>query len=302
MHVAVTGSSGLLGSSLVPLLISRGHAVTRLVRREPTADDEVQWDPEEARLDPGALRGVDAAVHLAGHPIGAHRWTAAEKRRVHDSRVVGTRALAEAIADLDDGPGTLVCASGIHYYGHGGDAELDETSPAGSGFLSRVVQDWEVAADPARAAGARVVHVRTGIVQDPAGGALKRILPLFKLGLGGRLGSGRQWWSWISRDDVLGLYEHALTTESVRGALNATAPNPVTNAEYTRVLGRVLGRPTLLPVPRIGPKILLGSQLAEELLFTSANVHPTVAEKTGYTFRHRHLEPALRELLERPQR
>lgn len=302
MHVAVTGASGLLGSSLVPRLTDGGHTVSRLVRREPAADDEVQWDPEGGRLDPGALRGVDAVVHLAGHPIGARRWTDAEKRRLRDSRTVGTRALAEAIAGLDHGPRTLVCASGIHYYGHGGDAELDETSPPGSGFLSSVVQEWEAAADPARDAGIRVVHLRTGIVQDPDGGALKRMLPLFKLGLGGRLGSGRQWWSWISRDDVVGLYHHALTTEELSGPVNATAPHPVTNAEYTRTLGRVLGRPTLVPVPALGPKIVLGAELAEELLFTSTKVRPVVAEKSGYAFRHPDLEGALRQLLDRPAR
>ena len=301
MHVAVTGASGLIGSWLVPHLTTGGHTVTRLVRREPRADDEVQWDAEAGRLDPAALEGTDAVIHLAGEPIGEHRWTPQHKERVRDSRVVSTRALAAALAGLDNGPHTLVCASGIHYYGEGGDAALDEATGPGSGFLSSVVQDWEAAADPARAAGVRVVHLRTGIVQDSTGGALKRMLPLFKLGLGGRLGSGRQWWSWISRHDVLGLYHHALTTESLHGPVNATAPNPVTNAEYTRVLGQVLDRPTLLPVPKLGPKLLLGPEMAEELLFTSAKVHPTVAEKSGYAFRHAELEPALRELLARPE-
>lgn len=300
MHVAVTGSSGLIGSSLVPFLTTEGHAVTRLVRREPTASDEVQWDAEGGRLDPGALEGVDAVVHLAGEPIGERRWTEQQKRRIRDSRVVSTRALAEAIAQVDNGPGVLVCASGVHYYGDRGDEELDEASEPGDGFLAGVVRDWEAAAGPAREAGARVVHVRTGILQDPAGGALGRVLPLFKLGAGGRLGSGQQWWSWIARDDLIGLYHHALSEASVQGSVNATAPNPVTNAEYTRILGTVLGRPTILPVPRFGPKLLLGSELAEELLFSSIKVRPRVAEQTGYAFRHRELEPALRELLGKP--
>lgn len=300
MHVAVTGSSGLIGSSLVPSLTGGGHSVTRLVRREPRADDEVQWDPEAARLDPAALKDVDAVVHLAGEPIGERRWTEPQKRRIRESRVTGTRALAEAVRSLDGGPQTLVCASGVHYYGHRGDAEVDESAEPGEGFLAEVVRDWEAAADPARDAGARVVHVRTGIVQDPAGGALGRVLPLFKLGLGGRLGAGEQWWSWISRDDLIGIYTHALTSDAVRGPINATAPNPVTNAEYTRVLGRVLGRPTLVPVPRFGPKVLLGSEAVEELLFASIRVRPTVAEQTDYAFRHRELEPALRELLDKP--
>lgn len=300
MHVAVTGSSGLIGSSLVPFLTTSGHTVTRLVRREPTADDEVQWDAEGGRLDPGALEGVDAVVHLAGEPIGERRWTAQQKQRIRDSRVVSTRALAQAIGELDGGPRVLVCASGIHYYGDRGDETLDEASEAGDGFLAEVVRDWEAAADPAREAGARVAHVRTGILQDPAGGALGRVLPLFKAGVGGRLGSGQQWWSWISRDDLIGIYHHALTEESVRGSINATAPNPVTNAEYTRILGKVLGRPTILPVPRFGPKLLLGAELAEELLFSSIRAQPRVAEQTGYAFRHRELEPALRELLGKP--
>lgn len=300
MHVAITGSTGLIGSSLVGFLSRRGHTITRLVRREPRADHEVQWDPEGGRLDPGALTGVDAVVHLAGEPIGAGRLTDQRKQRIRDSRVVGTRALAEALAGLDHGPGTLVCASGIHFYGHRGDTEVDEASEPGEGFLAGVVRDWEDAADPARAAGVRVVHLRTGIVQDPAGGALGRVLPIFKAGVGGRLGSGRQWWSWISRDDVLGLYAHALTDGSVTGPVNATAPNPVTNAEYTRVLARVLRRPAVIPVPTFAPKVLLGAELADELLFTSIKVRPRVAQQTGYGFHHTDLADALRELLGKP--
>lgn len=300
MHVAVTGSSGPIGSALVDRLTELGHTVTRLVRHEPRGDHEVQWDPQQGRLDPAALTGVDAVVHLAGEPIGARRLNDTQKQRIRASRVVGTRAVAEAVAALDDGPRVLVCASGVHAYGHRGDEDLDESSAPGEGFLAGVVRDWEAAADPARDAGVRVVHVRTGIVQDPGGGALARILPLFKLGLGGRLGSGRQWWSWVSRDDIVGLYLHALTEGAVRGPMNATAPNPVTNGRYTRVLGEVLNRPTLLPVPEFGPKLLLGAELADELLFSSIKALPRVAEQTGYAFRHPELEPALRELLGKP--
>lgn len=300
MHVAVTGSSGLIGSQLVPALTGGGHTVTRLVRRLPRAADEARWDPEVGTVDTGALRDADAVIHLAGESLTMRPWTREYKRRLRDSRVEGTRLVAEAVAGLDDGPRTLVCASGTHYYGDRGDETLDETSSPGEGFFTEVVRDWEAAADPARQAGVRVVHVRTGIVQDPAGGALQRMLPLFRLGLGGPFGRGRQWWSWVARDDVIGIFSHALTSEDVAGPINATAPAPVTNAEYTRVLARVLGRPAVLPVPPVGPKLLLGPEGAKELLFTSARVRPAVAEQTGYAFRQPELEPALREVLGRP--
>ncbi len=302
MHVLITGASGLVGSALTAFLTTGGHTVTRLVRRAPASDDEARWDPATGEVDRAALAGADAVIHLAGEGIAERRWSAEQKQRIRDSRVDGTRTIAQAMADLgDDAPRTLVCASGAHAYGDRGDAELDESSEPGEGFLADVVRDWEAAADPAREAGIRTVHVRTGIVQDPAGGALGKVLPLFKLGLGGRLGSGRQWWSWVSRDDVVGILHHALTNPEVSGPINATAPNPVTNAEWTRVLGRVLGRPTALPVPALAPKVLLGTELAEELLFFSIKVHPAKALATGYTFRHPDLEDALRFLLGREQ-
>jgi uncharacterized protein len=298
MHVAVTGSSGLIGSALIPFLTTGGHQVTRLVRRSP-GDGELGWDPDAGSIDEEGLRGVDAVVHLAGEPIGAVRWSADKKRRILDSRVNSTRLIAETLARLDDGPRVLVTASGINYYGDRGDERLTEDSPSGEGFMAEVCRQWEAATAPAEAAGVRVVRVRTGIVQSPQGGALAKLLPMFKTGVGARLGSGDQWTSWISLDDVVGIYHHALTTGSVSGPVNATAPEPVTNRDYTDVLGRVLGRPTVLTVPRFGPRLVLG-ELADELLFASMRVLPERARAAGYEFRHPTLEGCLRDILGRP--
>ncbi len=248
-------------------------------------------------------------MNLAGKGIGERPWTARVKREITDSRVRGTRLLAETLAGLAPegqgqsgrgGPRVLVVASGVHYYGDRGDEPLTEGSSPGQGFLPGVCRVWEAAADPARAAGIRVVNVRTGPVQA-RGGMLARQLPLYKLGLGGRLGSGRQWWSWIALDDVVGIYRHALATETLQGPVNATAPSPVTNAEHAAVLARVLGRPALLPVPAFAPRLLLGD-MAEELLFYSIRATPAAALATGYAFRFPTLEPALRHVLQRPLR
>lgn len=299
MRVAVTGASGLIGSALVALLRSGGHSVTRLVRREPSGSDEIFWDPSAGRIDAEALRGIDAVIHLAGAPLFG-RWTRSRKRRIRESRVQGTRALAATLADMEDGPRVLVCASGVNVYGYDrGDERLTEQSEPGGGFLADVVSDWEAAADPAREAGLRVVHVRTGLVLSPRGGLLQLQLPLFALGAGGRLGPGTQWMSWIGIDDIVGLYHHALTTPSLHGAVNATAPHPVTNVEFTRVLGRVLRRPTPLPVPKFGPSLLLGEEGAAETAFASQRVLPARVEESGYVFRQRGLEDALRHVLGR---
>ncbi len=298
LHVAVTGSTGLIGSTLVALLRSGGHRVTRLVRRQPSERDEIFWDPSSGRIDAEGLRGVDAVVHLAGAPL-ITRWTEEHKRRIRDSRVKGTRLLAETLASMDSGPGVLVCGSGINFYGHDrGDERLTEDAEPGTGFLADVVRDWEGAAEPARQAGLRVVHVRTGLVQSPAGGILRLQLPPFLAGLGGRLGPGTQWMSWIGIDDIVGIFHHALTTD-LHGALNGTAPQPVTNSEFTRVLGRVLGRPTPLPVPKLGPSLLLGGEAATETAFASLPVWPARPEETGYVFRQPSLEGALRHVLGR---
>ncbi|MGH8907386.1 MAG: TIGR01777 family oxidoreductase [Egibacteraceae bacterium] len=300
MRVAITGSSGLIGTALVELLRSGGHEVVRLVRRAAASADEVAWDPDAGTVDVAGLRGVDAVVHLAGESIGGGRWTQERKRRIRDSRVDGTRLLATTLAGMADGPRALICGSAIGYYGSDrGDELLTEESGSGDGFLAGVVRDWEAAAEPARAAGLRVVCVRTGIVASPKGGALALQLPLFKVGLGGRLGSGRQWMSWITLDDIAGVFAHALDTADVEGILNGTAPEPVRNAEFARVLGRVLGRPALIPVPKLGPAVLLGPEGAAETAFASQRVVPARTEATGYVFRHRTLEAALRHVLAR---
>ncbi|MGH8933771.1 MAG: TIGR01777 family oxidoreductase, partial [Egibacteraceae bacterium] len=296
MRVAVTGASGLIGSEIVAVLRSGGHQAVRLVRRAPSAADEARWDPDAGTVDD--LTGVDAVVHLAGEPVGGGRWTEDRKRRIRDSRVDGTRTLATALAGLEDGPRALICASGVHYYGSDrGDELLTEDSGPGSGFLPDVVRDWEAAADPARKAGIRVVHVRNGVVQSPKGGALALQLPLFKMGLGGRLGSGKQWVSWITLDDIAGIFVHAVLTPDLEGVLNGTAPEPVRNAEFTRVLARVLGRRALVPVPKLGPAVLLGPEGAQEIAFSSLRVIPARAEAAGYRFRHRTVEEGLRAVL-----
>jgi hypothetical protein len=303
MHVAITGSSGLIGRALIAELEAHDHRVLRIVRRPPGVASEVRWDPEAGMLDADALRGVDAVVHLAGEGIGARRWSERQKRRIRESRTLGTRLVAETLALLagsGGGPRVLVSASGVHYYGDRGDAVLTEESSPGDGFLAGVVQAWESSADPARDAGLRVVHPRMGIVQAEGGEALDRMLPLFRLGLGGRLGSGRQYWSWVSIADVVGIISHALVTDDLDGPVNVTAPEPVTNAEFTATLARVLRRPAVLAVPRFGPGLVLGRELAEELAFASIRALPDRALASGYRFRHTALEGCLRELLGRP--
>ncbi len=300
MLVAVTGSTGLIGTALVRRLTGEGHQVLRLVRSRPQGPQQAHWDPAAGRIDAGALAGADAVVHLAGKGIGDNlRWTRRVKREILDSRVQGTRLLATTLAGLGGGPRVLVCASGIHYYGDHGDELLTEQSASGQGFLAEVCRRWEAAADPARAAGIRVVHLRTALVQA-ANGVLARQFLLFRLGLGGRLGSGRQWWSWIALDDVVGLYRHALATAELAGPVNAAAPNPVTNAEHAATVARVLRRPALLHVPRFGPRLLLGD--LGDVLFDSIRVQPAVALASGYRFAFPELEPALRHALGPPGR
>ncbi|HEU4399300.1 MAG TPA: TIGR01777 family oxidoreductase [Actinomycetota bacterium] len=303
MLVAVTGSTGLIGTALVRRLEADGHQVLRFTRSRPSGPGQSQWDPMAGRIDADALARADAVVHLAGRGIGdGLRWTRKIKDEILQSRVRGTRLLAETMAGAagSGGPRVLVCASGVHRYGDGGDRVLTESSPDGNGFLAGVVRQWEAAADPARAAGLRVVHIRNGIVQAAGAPVVARQLPLFRLGLGGRLGSGRQWWCWIALDDTVGLYRHALLTDDLEGPVNGTAPNPVTNAEYTATLARVLGRPGFLAAPELALRLLLG-ELAEELLFPSLRVQPAAALASGYAFSFPELEPALRHILGRPR-
>ena len=298
MRVAVTGSTGLIGSALASSLTADGHEVLRFTRSPSPGPGAAHWDPASGAIDSEALSKAAAVVHLAGRSIVALRWTPRVKREILSSRTRGTRLLAETMAGLPSGPRVLVTASGIHYYGDRGDEVLTEGASAGEGFLSGVCQQWEASADPAREAGIRTIHVRTGLVQTTRSGPLSLQLPLFRLGLGGRFGSGRQWWSWVTLDDVVGVYRHALETSELSGPVNATAPNPVTNAEYSATLARVVGRPALLPIPGFGPRLVLG-ELAEDLIFSSIRAHPAAAEATGYRFRHTHLEPALRDVLRR---
>jgi uncharacterized protein len=305
MLVAVTGASGLIGTALTRRLQAEGHQVLRVTRSRPGAPDQVQWDPMAGRLDADALAKADAVVHLAAKNLGERlRWNARVKRELLESRVKGTALVARTMADLAErsaGPGVLVCASGVGYYGDRGDEVLTESSNAGSGFLAEVCRQWEAAADPAREAGLRVVHLRTGPVQDTAGGGLPKQALLFRLGLGGRLGSGRQWLSWTALDDIVGAYLHALTHEELDGPVNNVAPNPVTNAEFTATLARVLRRPALLPVPAFAPRLVLG-EAADEFLFFSQRALPVRLQETGYRFRFPELEQALRHTLDRPGR
>lgn len=294
MHVVVTGATGLVGSALVPLLRRDGHAVTRF-SRTASGEDVARWDPAAGVLDTGVLAAADAVVHLAGRSIGAPRWTGRVKREILQSRTSGTRLLAETMAGLPKGPRVLVSSSGVHYYGDRGDEELTEASPPGDSFLAEVVTEWEAASSPADEAGIRVVRLRFGIVLSPEGGALRRMLLPFRLGLGGRFGSGRQWMSWISLDDVVGAIGHALVTDRLTGAANAVAPSPVTNAAFTKALGRVLHRPTVLAVPAPVLRVALG-EFAGELL-SSVRVLQRRLAQSGYEFRHPELEPALGDLL-----
>ena len=302
MLVAVTGASGLIGTALVRRLEAEGHQVLRVTRSRPSGPDQLQWDPMAGRLDPDALAKADAVVHLAAANIGDKlRWTARTKREILQTRVEGTALVARTMAELARGPGgprVLVCASGAHYYGDRGDEVLTEASSGGRGFLAGVVRRWEAAADPARTAGLRVAHLRTGPVQDAAGAGLPKQALMFRLGIGGRFGSGRQWLSWVALDDIVGAYLHALANDDLAGPVNTVAPNPVTNAEFTATLARVLRRVAVVHVPAFAPRLVLG-EFADEMLFTSMRVHPARLLATGYRFRFPELEPALRHTLGR---
>lgn len=298
MRVLITGSSGFLGSALGERWGSEGHELAALVRRSPRSPAEIPWDPATGGIEASSLRGFDAVVHLAGESVAGGRWTEGRRSRILDSRVRGTRALAEALATCEEPPRALLCASAIGYYGDRGDALLDESAEAGSGFLPEVCRAWEGAADPAREAGIRVAHLRIGIALGRGGGALARMLPAFRMGLGGRLGSGRQWMSWIAIDDLVAAFDHVLRTDSLDGAVNAVGPEPATGRELARTLGRVLARPAILPVPAIGLRLALG-RMADELLLASARVEPRALRESGFEWAHPKLEGALRHLLGR---
>jgi uncharacterized protein (TIGR01777 family) len=292
MRVIISGSSGLIGSALSDTLRAAGHEVVALVRRPASNANEVQWDPAKGVLDAESLAGADAVVHLAGAGIGDHRWTDDYKREVLESRTRSTTLLAERIAECSARPPVLLSGSAIGIYGASDDRQLDEMSPAGTGFLADVCVQWEAGTAAAAEAGVRVAHLRTGIVLTRQGGALKKMLPLFKLGVGGKFGHGRQWMSWISLPDEVDAIVHLLTHD-VHGPVNLTAPAPVTGAEFATTLGKVLHRPAKVPVPAFGPKLLLGSELADALLFTGQRVLPTVLQRSGYEFQHSTLTDAL---------
>lgn len=290
LRVAVTGASGLIGPALVAHLRGLGHEVLRLVRHPAGAPDEVTWDPAAGTVDLGRLAGTQAVVHLAGAGVGDHRWTAAYRTVILDSRVQGTGTIARAVAELDPAPAVLVSASAIGFYGDTGDRVVDETAPRGAGFLAEVVEAWEAAAEPARVAGVRVVHPRSGLVMARSGGAWARMLPLFRLGLGGRLGNGRQYWSYITLEDEVRALTHLLDSQ-LAGPVNLTAPNPATNAEIAKAMGVALHRPALLPVPAIALKTVLGEFSSEVL--GSIRVRPTRLVADGFGFRHPDLVSAV---------
>ncbi len=297
MRIVISGASGLIGTAVGTSLSAAGHTVNTLVRRQP-ATGEHAWDPKLGKLDPAALAGCDAVINLSGAGIGDKRWTDDYKRELLDSRVSATELLATTMAALDRKPSVFLSGSAVGCYGDRGDERLDELSATGDDFLSGVCQKWEAATAAAEDAGIRTVHLRTGIVLSRHGGALKKQLPLFKLGLGGRFGSGHQWQSWISIDDEVAAIQHLLTAD-LHGAVDLTAPNPVTNLEFTSTLAKVLHRPAFIPVPMVGPKLLLGSELSTTLLLSSQRAFPTALLRSGYEFHHPTLDAALRYLLQR---
>jgi hypothetical protein len=296
MKTLVSGASGFVGSALIPLLSAAGHMVVRLGRSG--AGGGPTWDPEGGRIDAGSLEGFDAVVHLAGESIAARRWTVEQKRRIRDSRVLGTRLLADTLARLARPPRVLVCASAIGYYGSRGETTLNEESPAGDDFLGRTCREWEAATVSATRTGIRVVNLRFGFILGTAGGGLKKMLPPFRFGLGGPLGDGRQWMSWVAIDDAAGAALFALAQEGLRGPVNVVAPGPVTNRGFTRVLARVLSRPAIFPMPAFAARIAFG-EMADALLLASQRVDPARLRQAGYQWRHPDLEPALRAMLGR---
>ena len=304
MKILLAGGSGLVGSALHSHLQNDGHHVCRLVRRETGSEDEIRWNPDAGQLRPEAIERFDAMVHLGGESIASGRWTQGKMDRIRSSRIDSTRLLAETIAKLADPPRVFACASAIGYYGDRGDELLDEDSPprsdedeaAAAQFLPHVCRKWEEAAEAARGDATRVVNLRFGIVLSRQGGALRQMLPLFRLGLGGRIGSGKQYWSWITLDDAVAAIAHALEKPSLDGPLNLTAPAPVTNREFTATLARHLRRPALAPAPAMVLRATLG-RMADELLLASTRVVPKRLLETGFTFEYTELEPALDHLL-----
>jgi uncharacterized protein len=301
VDVAITGASGLIGSALARSLRDDGHAVRPFVRPGPPAQaagaEAIRWDPAAGRIEGDALEGIDAVVHLAGAGIGDKRWSPARKREIRESRARGTDLLARTLAGLSRPPAVFVSGSAVGYYGDRGDEVLTEQSPPGADFLAEVVRAWEAAAQPAVDAGIRTVFLRNGVVLSADGGMLPRLVTLFRFFVGGRLGSGRQWLSWVSIDDEVGVIRFLFDRADVAGPVNVTGPSPATNAQFTKALGAVLHRPTAMPVPAFGPRLVLGREMADELLFVSQRAVPSVLTAAGYDFAHDDVDTALRAVL-----
>jgi uncharacterized protein (TIGR01777 family) len=296
MKILVSGSHGLVGLALMDSLKGAGHEVFALVRRAPRSDSEVEWYPERGSLALARLEGMDAVIHLGGESIASGRWTEEKKQRIRDSRVTGTKLLSEALANLSHPPQTFLCASAIGFYGDRGDEILTEESAPGSDFLAGVCVEWEKASKAAAQKGIRVVNLRFGIILSVAGGALAKMLPPFRMGIGGRVGSGKQYMSWIALDDVVGAIKFALTSDALDGPVNVVAPNPVTNAEFTKTLGKAISRPTLFPIPAFGLRLAFG-EMADALLLSGQRVEPSRLKEAGHQFHYSDLGGALRQIL-----
>jgi uncharacterized protein (TIGR01777 family) len=298
MKILIGGSHGLVGTALVKSLEAAGHEISRLVRHYPNSSSEIEWSPDRYSIALARIEGFDAVVNLAGESIAEGRWTDEKKRRIRESRVKGTKLLGDALANLAKPPTTFICASAIGYYGNRGDETLTESSAPGDDFLSEVCVEWEKATSLATEKGIRVVNARFGIILDTNGGALKKMLPPFRMGVGGKIGSGKQWMSWIALADVIGALNFALVTDTLRGPVNFVAPNPVINAEFTKTLGRVLSRPTLFPIPAFAVRLLFG-EMGDALLLGNQRVEPERLKSTGYQFQYSQLEPALAAILQK---
>ena len=298
MRVLLSGSHGLVGKALISRLNADKHEIFRLVRHAPSSESEIEWSPDRYSIAIARLEGFDAVIHLAGESIAEGRWSEEKKKRIRESRVKGTKLLSDALANLSRPPKTLIAASAIGFYGDRGDEILNETSPPGEGFLPDVCAAWEQATQLAMEKGIRVVNTRFGIILSKEGGALAKMLPPFRMGVGGRIGSGKQWMSWIALNDVIEGLNYALTNESLRGPVNFVAPKPVTNAEFTKTLGRVLSRPTFFPVPAFAARLALG-EMADALLLSSQRVEPTRLKDANYQFRFSGLREALSHLMRR---
>jgi len=296
MKILISGSHGLVGTALIKSLEPEGHEIFRLVRHAPNSRSEIEWSPDRYSIALARLEGFDAVVHLAGESIAEGRWSDEKKKRIRESRVKGTRLLGDALANLANRPKSLISASAIGYYGNRGDEVLTEGSAPGDGFLAEVCVEWEKGTALATEKRIRVVNTRFGIVLDAHGGALKKMLPPFRMGIGGRIGDGKQWMSWIALDDVVGGIKFALRNDSLQGPVNFVAPNPVTNSEFTKTLGKALSRPTLFPIPAFGVRLVFG-EMADALLLSSQRVEPANLIKAGYQFQYLGLKEALRHSL-----